>query len=90
VSISIEEVTSPGCHVCLEFERFWRSIEHDWPGVSYRKIDVTSPEGQELAAKYMILAAPGIIINGEVFSTGGFHPEKFVAKLKELSAQSAQ
>ena len=83
--IVVEELSAPGCVHCLEFERFWNSIAKDWPNVEYKKIMVTTPEGTELVQKYMIFASPGIIINGELFSTGGFHKDKFVAKLKELS-----
>lgn len=83
--IVLEEVVSPGCHICKAFEEFWRSIEKGWPNVMYKKIDVTTTEGQEMAGKYMIFASPGIILNGELWATGGFDREKFLEKLKELS-----
>ena len=83
--VLLEELVSPGCHICKAFEEFWHIIEKDWPSVTYKKVDVTSPEGQEMAGKYMIFASPGIILNGELFATGGFDKNKFVDKLKELS-----
>lgn len=83
--IALEVLASPGCHNCKAFEEFWHSIEKDWPDVRFRHIEVTTSEGQEMAGKYMILASPGIILNGELFATGGFDQEKFVEKLKELS-----
>ena len=83
----VQELSAPGCHHCAEFERFWHSIEKDWPNAEYKKTDITTPEGQELIHKYMIFASPGIIINGELFSTGGFSKEKFLQKLTELSAK---
>jgi alkyl hydroperoxide reductase subunit AhpF len=55
--------------------------------VEYKNISVVSPEGQEMVQKYMIMASPGIIINGELFSTGGFNRDKVVAKLKELTGK---
>ena len=85
--IQLKELSSPGCHHCAEFERFWRSIEKEWPNVEYRNVSILSPEGQELVQTYMIFSAPGIIMNGELFSTGGFNKEKFAAKLKELSGK---
>ncbi|MCH7730058.1 thioredoxin family protein [Patescibacteria group bacterium] len=84
--VTLTELTSPGCTICKAFEEFWHSIETDWPNVKFRKSDVSTPEGQEMAQKYMILASPGIILNGELWATGGFDREKFVAKLKELSS----
>jgi len=83
--VTLIELSSPGCQVCKTFEEFWHSIEKDWPSVKYNNISVTTPEGQEIAQKHMIFASPGIILNGELWATGGFEKDKFVAKLKELS-----
>ena len=83
--VTLEELVAPGCHICKAFEEFWDSIEKDWENVKYKKVDVTTPEGQEMAGKYMIFASPGIILNGELFATGGFDKGKFVGKLKQLS-----
>ena len=83
--VVLEVLASPGCHVCRMFEEFWHLIEKDWPKVTFRHFDITTPEGQEMAEKFMILASPGIVLNGELFATGGFDKEKFIAKLKELS-----
>lgn len=83
--IHLEEVSSPGCTHCAAFREFWHSIEKDWPNVQFDDVGITTPEGQELAQKHMIFASPGIILNDELFSTGGVNKTKFVAKLKELS-----
>ena len=83
--ILLEELSSPGCHICKVFEEFWHSIEKDWPNVTYQNISVTTPEGQTLAQKHMIFASPGIILNGELWATGGFDKGNFLKKLKELS-----
>lgn len=86
MTILVQELSSPGCVHCKEFEAFWHSIEKDWPGVEYKNVSVVTPEGQELAAKYGIFASPGVIINGELFSSGGVNKQKFTEKLKELSS----
>lgn len=83
--ILLEELTSPGCQICKQFEAFWHSIEKDWPNVSYKKVEILTPEGQAMAQKYMIFASPGIILNGELWATGGFDRQKFIQKLHELS-----
>mgnify|MGYP001571331123 FL=1 len=85
--VIVEELSSPGCHICKQFEEFWHSTEKEWPNVTYKNVSVTTPEGQEMAQKYMIMASPGIILNGELWATGGFDKEKFVQKLKELSGE---
>ena len=81
----LDVLASPGCVHCKEFEEFWYSIEKDWPNVTFRHVDVTTPEGLEMVRKFMIFTSPGIILNGELFSTGGVDKEKFLEKLKELS-----
>ena len=83
--IVLEELSSPGCHNCKAFEEFWHGVESQFPNVSYKNVNVITPEGTEMVGKYMILASPGIIINGELFSTGGVNKEKFINKIKELS-----
>lgn len=85
-SIFLEVLSAPGCQICKVFEEYWHSIEKDWPNVTFRKIEVITEEGQAMAQKYMILASPGIVLNSGLFSVGGFDKEKFIQKLKELSA----
>jgi len=83
--VIVEELTSPGCTHCAEFAEFWHSIEKEWPNVVFKDVSVITPEGQEMAGKYGIFASPGIVLNGELFSTGGVNKQKFLEKLKELS-----
>lgn len=86
-NVILEELSAPGCQICKAFEEFWHSIEKDWPNVTYKNISVTTPEGQELAGKYMIFSSPGIIINNELWATGGFDKQKFIEKLQETSKE---
>lgn len=84
-AVKLQELSAPGCQICKAFEEFWHSIEKDFPGVEYENIDITTPKGQELVRQHMIFSTPGIIINGELFSSGGFDRDAFIKKLKELS-----
>lgn len=83
--VELLELSSPGCSHCAAFERFWHSIEKDWPSVTYKNVSVTTTEGQELAGKHMVLAAPGIFLNGELFATGGYDEKRFLEKLASLT-----
>ena len=83
--ISLDLLTSPGCKICHSFLEFWKDAAKDWPNVNLKDISVVTPQGQELVQKYMIFASPGIILNGELFASGGFDRDQFLAKLKELS-----
>ncbi len=84
-SINLEILTSPGCKICHSFLEFWKTAAKDWSNVNFKEVSIVTPEGQELAQKHMIFASPGIILNGELFSTGGFNQKDFLEKLKELS-----
>lgn len=83
--ILLEEVFSPGCRICNEFEMYWQTIAKDFPNVEFKRLDILQTEGQEAIQKYTIFSSPGIIINGELFSSGRFDAEELVKKLKEFS-----
>lgn len=83
--VLLELLVSPGCQICKRFEEFWRVESKNWPNVKLQRLDVTTGGGQEMAQKYMIFASPGIILNNELWATGGYDQSKFLAKLKELS-----
>ena len=85
--IVLEELSAPGCQICKQFEEFWHSIESQFPHVKYKNISVVTAEGIEMAAKYGIFSSPGIIINGKLWGTGGFDKNKFIEKLKQVSAE---
>lgn len=84
--IALQELSSPGCHNCEAFKSFWEEEKKNWPNVTFTDLSITTEEGQELVQKHSIFASPGIIINGELFSTGGVNKDDFLAKLKQLSA----
>lgn len=83
--VLLEELSSPGCHNCAEFKVFWEGIQADWPNVKFTELSIVTPEGQELVQKHQIFASPGIILNGELFATGGVNKDDFIKKLTELS-----
>ncbi len=84
--VVVEELSSPGCHNCAAFKEFWDTEQKKWPNVSFKEVSIITPEGQELIQKHQIFASPGIIINGELFSTGGVNKDEFIKKLQTLSA----
>ncbi|OGZ06846.1 MAG: hypothetical protein A3C93_01045 [Candidatus Lloydbacteria bacterium RIFCSPHIGHO2_02_FULL_54_17] len=85
-NIALDVLTSPGCTHCHEFLEHWKTVAANWPNVTLKEISLITPEGQELVQKHQIFASPGILLNGELFATGGVNKEKFTEKLKALSA----
>lgn len=80
----IQFLTMPDCHNCAEVKKIFDEIMPDFPNVEVKEIDMSIPRGQELVQKYSIMASPGIIINDELFSTGGVDRGKLVERLKSL------
>ncbi len=85
--ISLIEVSSPGCHNCAAFKEMWDVEQKNWPNVKFREISLMDKEAQDIIVKHQILASPGIIINDELFSTGGVDKDGLTAKLTELSKE---
>ena len=85
--ILLEELSSPGCTHCAAFKEFWEGEAVNWPNVTFKELSLLNPDGQEMVQKYQIFASPGIIINGELYATGGVDEIAFKQKLKELSEE---
>ncbi len=81
---NIQFVTVPGCHECAKAKKIFEELKPRYPEMQITEIDATSTEGIALVQKYGIFSSPGIIINGELFSTGALNKEEFVKKLDAL------
>lgn len=83
--VKVIEVSTPGCVHCAEAKKFLdEEIKPKFSDVEIENVSVLDPKGQELVSKYMIFASPGIIINDELFSTGGIDKAKFTKKIQDL------
>lgn len=88
MAIKLEEVVVPRCAECARFKELWENkLSQEFPNVEFKEIDATAPGGQEILIKYGIMASPGIIVNGELFSVGRVNEEKLRSKLQELSSK---
>jgi len=78
-------LTMAGCHNCEAAKKIFDEIMPDFKdSVEVEEVDITTEIGQALVGKYSVFASPGIIINDELFSTGGVNKEKLLEKLKTL------
>lgn len=78
----LQFLTMSGCHTCAEVKKTIEEIKPDFPDLEIEEVDITTPEGQKMVQKYSIMSSPGIIIDGELFSTGGVNKENLIKKLK--------
>ncbi len=82
--ISIQFVTVPGCHECAKAKKVFEELKPKYPEMQIAEVDATSDEGVALVQKYGIFSSPGIIVNGELFSTGALDKDQFIGKLDAL------
>ena len=85
--IQLQAVSVPGCVDCARFLKLWHEkLGKEFPAIALEEISALTPEGQEMVAQYGIMASPGIVINGELFSVGAVHESALREKLKSLGA----
>ena len=84
--IRIQFLTAPGCLECERVKVIFQEVKKKFPylNLQIEEIDITTLKGLELAVEHSVLSNPGIIINGELFSTGSLDKEKFISKILSL------
>lgn len=80
----IQFLTMVGCPICAKVKRSIEELKPEFPELKLEEIDMTTPEGQKLVEKHQVMASPGIIINGELFSVGDVSKERLREKFKEI------
>lgn len=75
--LKIELLSMPGCGHCAHAKQVLDKVTPDYKEVEVIIHDVTKEP--ELAGQYMLMSAPGIVINGELVFSGGVEE----AKLRE-------
>jgi len=84
--IKIQFLTAPGCLECERAKALFQEVKKKFPDLKLQieEIDITTLKGLDLAIKHSVLSNPGVIINGELFSTGSLNKEKFINKILAL------
>lgn len=84
-TIKIQELSTKGCSHCQEARKILeQEIKSKFPNVEMEFIDMLTEQGQKMVQEYGIMASPGIIVNGELFSTGGLDKNKLIDKIKSF------
>jgi glutaredoxin len=85
-TIKIQELSTKGCSHCQEARKLLeQKIKSQFPNVEIEYIDMMTEQGQKMVQDYGIMASPGIVVNGELFSVGGLNKNKLIEKIKSLS-----
>lgn len=62
-------LTQPACGMCGQAKQVLDRLGRDYP-LTVTEVDLTTPDGQALAARAGVVFAPGVLIDGEPFSFG--------------------
>lgn len=60
---------SPTCGACPSAKSLWKELRVKY-SFSYREVDITTPDGQELADRHAVRAVPATIIDGRLTFVG--------------------
>jgi thiol-disulfide isomerase/thioredoxin len=67
--IDVVVLSQSDCHFCDLAEQVLQRVARDYP-LAVRHIALASEEGQALAARHGVIFAPGILLEGRLFSFG--------------------
>ncbi len=85
--IKLQLLTTLGCSHCAQAKEVLKKVKKDYPKLKVEEVDMATPEGQKLMAQYQIMTSPGVIINNELFSSGGLDEKKLRKKLEEFKGR---
>lgn len=83
--IEIELLTMPGCAHCAGAKAILERLQKEMPDLKVTIIDVT--EHPEIAQRYMLMSAPGIVINGRLEFSGGVREEALKKKIQSIKGE---
>jgi glutaredoxin len=62
-------IVSPSCGACPSAKSLWKQLRVKY-SFSYREVDITTKDGQELADRHAVRAVPATIIDGKLTFVG--------------------
>ncbi len=87
--VSITVLTQPACAYCDQAKEILARLACNY-AFEYGEIGLQTEEGRELAIKNGVMFAPGILIEGKLFSFGRLSEKKLKSKLDQEGAKKWQ
>ena len=78
-------VTAPDCHFCADAKALLARLEQTYP-LEMREVDLSSPEGQEIATRHGIMFPPGLLLDGGFVGFGRVSERKLRRLLEQRVA----
>ncbi len=79
-------VTAPDCHFCADAKALLARLGQTYP-LEVREVNLSSPEGQEIATRHGVIFPPGLLLDGGFVGFGRVSERK-VRRLLERRAQA--
>lgn len=83
-TVEVTVLTQPDCRFCELAAEILVRVGQDHP-LSVRQVDLDSPDGRDLAARHGVLFAPGILLDGQIFSYGRLSERRLRAQLTRIA-----
>lgn len=85
--IKITQLSNPGCKKCAKVrETLENEVLPKFEDIKIEHIDLNSDNGQALALQHDVLASPGILVNGTLFSFGSLDAQKLIKTIMSLQS----
>ena len=81
--MKIDLLTMPGCGHCAGAKQILEKVKPDFPELEVVIHDIT--ENPEIAQQYMLMTAPGVVIEGKLVFSGGLDEKKLREHLNGLN-----
>ena len=74
-------LTQADCAFCEQAKKVLARLAGEYP-LTLREVDLSSPEGRMLAQQGGVMFAPGVLVDGDLFSYGRLSERKLRKKLE--------
>jgi glutaredoxin len=85
--MKIDLLTMAGCPHCAHARTVLERVQPDYPELEVIIHDIA--EEPELASRYMLMSAPGVVIDGKLVFSGGLDETKLRERLDAAASGSA-
>jgi len=88
MSVKLQLLKLPRCHVCIEVQRILsEEIIPLFPDIEIETIDMTSERGQKMLLDHKADTSPVLFIEGELFSEGPVDKHELIAQLQKIETE---
>lgn len=80
-------LTQPSCAFCDQAKEILSRVVADFP-LNIQEVGLNTEEGRKLAIQHAVMFAPGILIDGQLFSYGRLSEKKLRLQLAKENKKS--